>query len=288
MDGVSRSRMGEMTRVPLMSELKFRRTWGPIPNYPLVKERSTITPGGFFDIAGPCSIESDEQANQIAAEIKKHGIKWMRGGIYRAGTYPGRNFGLPLELLKEWWGVEKGDGLKSVVEVLDVREISIIDQYADAFQVGARHMQDYALLKELSRTSKPVTIKRSPGSTLDEFLGAVEYLCGGSCYPIMIERGGSTHHTHVRWDLSISIIAAVKKITGIPILVDASHGTGRRDLVLPMTLAGIAAGADGFLVETHPDPDGSLSDADQAYPLSEFGKLVENVDAIRKALIRKA
>ena len=271
---------GDMTAI----DFNARRSWGPTPNYPLAKERSAVIPAWFFDIAGPCSIESAEQTNQIASEIKKHGIKWMRGGVYRAGTYPGRSFGLQLGLLKEWSAVAKGHGLRIVVEVLDVRELSVIDQYADAFQVGARHMQDYALLKELSRTTKPVTIKRSPGSTLDEFLGAVEYLCCGLCYPIMIERGGSTHHTHVRWDLSISLIAAIKKITGIPILVDASHGTGRRDLVLPMTLAGIAAGAAGFLVETNPDPDHSLSDADQAYPLSEFGKLVESVGAIRKAL----
>lgn len=167
------------------------------------------------------------------------------------------------------------------MECLDVRQVDFVARWADAIQVGARHMQDYALLKEVSAIDIPVFLKRNPGSTLDEFLGACEYLAKGKCWPVLIERGGSTHMNHVRWDLSISLIAAVKMMTGIPIIVDASHGTGRRDLVRPMTLAGIAAGADGFLVEVHPDPEKSLSDADQAYPLGRLQDLIIAARAVQ-------
>jgi 3-deoxy-7-phosphoheptulonate synthase len=145
-------------------------------------------------------------------------------------------------------------------------------------------MQNYTLLRTLGRAKRPVFLKRHHGATLDEFLGAAEHLLtAGLCDPILVERGGVSHLNHVRWDLSISLIAAVKRITAMPIIVDASHGTGRRDLVAPMTLAGMAAGADGFLVEVHPDPDNSLSDADQAYPLNQFGHLWARAALVRNA-----
>lgn len=201
----------------------------------------------------------------------------MRGGVYRAGTYPPDQPGLQMDLLIEWSNIAKDHGLKIIVELLDLRNLALIDPYVDAYQVGARHMQDYAMLMELARQKKPVTLKRHPGSNLNEFLGAAEYLCRGGNSPILIERGSSTFMDHVRWDLCVSLIAAVKEQTQLPILVDASHGSGRRDLVEPLTLAGIAAGADGFLVEVHQEPDKSISDAKQAYPLGDFGDLYQKV-----------
>ena len=223
----------------------------------------------------------------VAKEIGRVGATFARGGVFRAGTYPREDFGLKRSLMELWAKTARKHGLKTILEVLDVRQVWDMEPYADAFQVGARHMQDYALLKELASSQRVVTLKRNMGATLDEFLGAAEYLARGKCQPVLIERGGSTNLNHVRWDLSISLIAAVKQITEIPILVDASHGTGRRDLVEPMTLAGIAAGADGFLVEVHPDPEKSLSDADQALPLRRYEYLLEEVRAVREAICPK-
>ena len=256
-----------------MIDLNFKRTWGPTPNYPNVLSYPHGTDIHQLVIAGHCSIESEQRVETIAKELKRVGVTFMRGGVFRAGTYPPKEMGLRRELLRSFAKIARKHGLKTIIEVIDIRQIDYLDQYADAFQVGARQGQGYVLLNELSKTRKPVTLKRGAGMNLDEFLGAAEYLARGRCKPILIERGSATHMNHVRWDLSISLIAAVKEMTGMPIIVDASHGTGRRDLVWPMTMAGIAAGADGFLVEVHPDPDKSISDADQAFPLQHFESL---------------
>lgn len=266
-----------------MSDFLIRRTWGPTPNYPNVCTGDSKTPEKTIVITGPCSVEGADQIAKIVPVLKDCGVTFARGGVFRAGTYPGENFGLQDTILKQWAFAVREAGLRTIVEVLDIREIDRIEPYADAFQIGARHCQDYALLKELSWSHKTVTLKRGMGMTLDEFLGAAEYLTRGRCTPILIERGSATHMNHCRWDLSISLIAAVKLMTKIPILVDASHGTGRRDLVIQMTLAGIAAGADGFLMEVHPDPEKSLSDADQALPLEKLKMVIEKVEAIKKA-----
>lgn len=265
-----------------MTDFSAKRTWGPTPLYPDVLKFKAPVRQGLICLAGPCSVECPEQMEQVIPVLKACGVTYARGGVYRAGTYPGKTFGLQWDLMREWSRRCREAGLKVVMEVLDLRLAEKMDQYCDAFQVGARHMQDYALLKELSKSQKDVALKRAPGATLDEFLGAAEYLTRGPCRPILIERGSATHMNHVRWDLSISLIAAVKRLTGIPILVDASHGTGRRDLVFPMTMAGVAAGADGFLVEVHPDPEKSLSDADQAYPLAAFPDLLWRAGLVKK------
>lgn len=253
-----------------------RRAWGPEPRYPSVLAVPQQSCKSLRVIAGPCSIESPEQAMRIATFLSRTQPQpiFMRGGVYRAGTYPPKRFGLQLELLQDFATAARQNGLYTIVEVLDIRQLSAIEPYADAFQVGARHMQDYALLQELASCDKVVALKRHPGSTLDEFLGAAEYLARGSCSPLLIERGSSSFMNHVRWELSVSTIAAVKRLTGLPILVDASHGSGRRDLVEPLLLAGLAAGADGFLIELHEDPAKSISDADQAFPLDKYEELL--------------
>lgn len=264
------------------SEFAHRRHWGPIPTYPKV-EAYELT-GNRTDtmtiLGGPCSVESADQIHAIAKVMGKAGATYLRGGIYRAGTYPGRikAFGLVDEvLIAEFARAAHENGMKTVVEVLEYspQAMAIYDKYGDAYQVGARQMQNYPLLKMLSQRKRPVFLKRAVGATIDEFLGSAEWLLKNeTCDVTLIERGSATNATHVRWDLSISMIPAVKAITNLPILVDASHGTGRRDLVAPMTMAGVAAGADGFLVEAHPNPTASISDADQAISLPEAEKLI--------------
>jgi 3-deoxy-7-phosphoheptulonate synthase len=241
----------------------------PTPRYPQVMKASDdrIKP---IVIAGPCFAEP-KQMNRIASHLAQQDITYMRGGVYRAGTYPPADgFGLQEDALNEFVYQAKANGLKTILEVIDLRLLDRLASVADALQVGARHMQDYTLLNEIKHFDGDVTIKRGVGQNMDEFLGAVEYLMGGKCKPILIERGSSTYHNHCRWDLSISMIPAVKAVTGLPIIVDASHGTGRADLVEPMTLAGVAAGADGWLVECHPCPEQSLSDANQAISIKDF------------------
>ena len=261
------------------ADFRFRRTWGPTPRYPRVRAWDRPRPG-FTVIAGPCSIESPEQARECAIALAKLKAQlpsgtdfYMRGGVFRAGTYPPEQFGLNYGLLRFWKDIAIENGLKIIVEVLDVRELSLIEPLADALQVGARQAQGYALLTEVSRINKPVFLKNGPGMKLDEILGALEYLAQGICQPRLIIRGSSSFHDHVRWDLSISMVAAAKAITKIPVLADPSHGTGRRDLVWPVANAVVSAGADGLLVEMHPRPEQSISDADQAVS-QEVGRLI--------------
>ena len=274
-----------MQRRLILDEFSGRRTWGPSPSYPKVLSRSRpLRAEAMIVVAGPCSVENVGQAKAMAPELAKQGVTFARGGVFRAGTYPRDEFGLRRGLARSWARLCHVAGLKVVMECLDVRQLDFMAGLADAIQVGARHMQDYVLLNEASKLKKPVFLKRAVGATLDEFLGAAEYLARGRCSPILIERGSATHMNHVRWDVSLSLIAAIKRMTGLPILVDASHGTGRRDLVEPVTLAGIAAGADGFLVEVHANPRRSVSDADQAYPLSGLGALISKARAVKAAV----
>ena len=268
-----------------LSEFHGKRTWGPSPKYPNVM--NYVPPDNRFKvISGPCSVESVAQIFEIASIIAAYGVTHLRGGVYRAGTYPGENFGLlPSHILSAFHEAANSNELVNIIEVLDVRLIDRLSEYADCFQVGCRQMQNYPLLRALGKTGKPIFLKRGTGSTLDEFLGAAEHLLvGGAKDVTLIERGSSTYHNHVRWDLSISMIPAVQLITKMPIVCDASHGTGRRDLVRPMALAGAAAGANGVLIEVHTDPVNSLSDADQAIkPVDLFG-IVDDIKRIRSVL----
>lgn len=264
----------------------FKRTWGPTPHYQSVMSAKPWHGEDQIIIAGPCSVEGAKQMKSVASEVavlKTHGRKvFLRGGVWKAGTYPParEQFGLKMNRVLMLKAAGWRHRLPTIVEALDVRLVRQLSAHVDAFQVGARHCQDYALLEELARYPRVVAIKRGMGMTLDEFLGAAEYLARGRCRPILIERGSSTNMNHVRWDLSVSLIAAAKQITRLPVIVDASHGTGRRDLVEPMTLAGIAAGADGFLVECHPNPCQSLTDTDQAYPLDRLITLTAKADTL--------
>lgn len=271
-------------------DFKKNRVWGPEPHFPLVEKCSTWNKyGALISVMGPCSIESKDQIHEIAHSLYRHNVRYLRGGVFRAGTYPGYNFGLiDTKLIREFSLAAHQNSMECVMEVLDYspNSYSVYDKYADCFQVGARQMQNYQLLHELAKSGKKIFLKRNMGSNLFEFLGAAEHILkvNNKAKIVLIERGSSTFMNHVRWDLSISLIPAIKQITQIPIIVDASHGTGRRDLVEPMTMAGLAAGADGFLVEVHKNPEKSLSDSDQAYPLSDLPIFFNRVNSIREVI----
>ncbi len=272
-----------------MNEFAKRRSFGPTPNYPLVENYQRPSGSNFIIIAGPCSVESPEQIRQVAKVVASLGATHLRGGVFRAGTYPGKSFGLvDQSLIEAFANAARSNGLKTIIEVLDYTDesVALINEYADCFQIGCRSTQNYTLLRKVARFGRQTFLKRHPGSTIDELLGAAEHLLTASPYvePVLIERGSSSHENQTRWALSVSMIAAVQKITNIPILVDASHGTGRRDLVSQCTLAGVAAGADGVLIETHPDPEKSLSDSDQAISFDEFTKLMERINKVRMAI----
>ena len=276
-----------------MSDFTNKKTWGPTPRYNRVlnykRPISTMPKDNFYIIAGPCSIEDKYQIDYIAKYVADSGATHLRGGVFRAGTYPGDSFGLiDLKLIEEYANAAERNGLKNIIEVLDYSDESFntIKDMASCFQVGCRNMQNFTLLRKLGALEKTIFLKRHPGATLDEWLGAAEHLLiGEKCHPVLIERGSVSHVNHCRWDLSISMIPAVKKITSIPIICDPSHGTGRRDLVEPMALAGIAAGADGILIETHTTPELSLSDADQAIDEFSFKRLIYKANRLRTILI---
>jgi 3-deoxy-7-phosphoheptulonate synthase len=268
-------------------DFSMRRVWGPTPRYPLVQSYEPPK-NKFVIIAGSCSVEGVEQVHQIADFVGRYGATHLRGGIFRAGTYPGKTFGLvEQDLIKHYYGAAKFARLENIIEVLDYRPEALdrVAPYCDCFQVGARQMQNYTLLRTLGAHKKPVFLKRHPGSTLDEWLGAAEHLLSGGVEELyLVERGSSTHLNHVRHDLSLSIIGAVKALTKIPVICDASHGTGRRDLVESMTLAGVAAGAGGVLLEVHTDPSKSLSDPDQAIEPEKFKTIMKKIKLIREVI----
>ena len=272
--------------VLIQNKFASKRVWGPTPNYPLVQEY--VNNKKFVVIAGPCAVEGIEHIHKMADFVGRYGATHLRGGVFRAGTYPGKNFGLiDQDLIKHYYGAAKFAKLQNIIEVLDYTQEALdrVAPYADCFQVGCRQMQNYTLLKILGEYKKPVFLKRHPGSTLDELLGSAEHLLKNGVEDLyIIERGSSTHMNHVRHDLSLSIIGAAKALTQIPVICDASHGTGRSDLVESMTLAGVAAGAGGVLIEVHDQPEQSLSDPDQCINPETFKSIMKKIKAIREII----
>lgn len=266
---------------------EFKRQHGPIPSYPeVIKYRHPNK--DFIVISGSCSVESEEQVHRMAKIVSDLGATHLRGGIYRAGTYPknGAHFGwLSEDVIREYKIAAARNGLKNIIEVLDYSSgaLDMINEYCDVFQVGARSQQNYALLRKLGKYNKPVFLKRNTGCTVDELLGSAEHLLLGGVKEIhLIERGSSTFHNDIRWAPCVHTIPSIQSICDIPVIMDASHSTGRRDLVPAVTLAGVAAGADGILVEVHEDPDKSLSDPDQAIDPVTFEKLMTKVGRVRQ------
>ncbi len=244
-------------------------------------------PRNFLVIAGPCSVESREQLLETAAFVKEHGAHMLRGGAFKPRSSPYSFQGLGDEGLQMLREAADRNGLAVVSEVMDQTQIPLVAEYADILQVGARNMQNFNLLRELGKQRKPVLLKRGICSTIEELLLSAEYILAGGNYDVILcERGIRTFETYTRNTMDISAIPVVKKLSHLPIVADPSHGTGRRDKVAPMARAAVAAGADGVMVEVHPDPDHALSDGAQSLSPAQFEELMRQLRIIAPAVGR--
>ena len=262
-----------------------------------VKEEDTIirfpgtdaTIGGrkLAIVAGPCSIESREQAFAIAEQVAASGAQFFRGGAYKPRTSPYAFQGLGVEALKIMAEIRDKFGMRIVTEAIDNETLELVAQWADVIQIGARNMQNFSLLKHAGRLRKPVLLKRGLSATLDEFLMAAEYIMSEGNYEVILcERGVRTFADHTRNTLDLSIVPAVQRLSHLPILVDPSHGTGKRDKVLPMARAAAAVGADGILVEVHHQPEKALSDGPQSIYPDQFAKMMDEIEQIAAVVHR--
>ena len=238
-------------------------------------------------VAGPCAVESREQAFQIAKHVKAAGVRLFRGGAYKPRTSPYSFQGLGEPGLKILAAVREEFGLGVVTEAIDNESLDLVEQYADVIQIGARNMQNFSLLKRAGRSRKPVLLKRGMSATLDEFLMAAEYLMSEGNYNVILcERGVRTFSDYTRNTLDLSVVPAVQRRSHLPIVVDPSHGTGRRNKVLPLSRAAVAVGSNGLLVEVHHDPDHALSDGPQSILPEELEQLIREVRQIADVLGR--
>jgi len=260
-----------------------------------VKEEDTVIDVGGARIggkaicvmAGPCSVESKEQLLEAAHGVKRHGATFLRGGAFKPRTSPYEFQGMGEEGLKLLALAREETGLKVVTEVMDADDLPMCAEYADVLQIGARNMQNFSLLKKLGAARKPVLLKRGPSATLREWLMAAEYLLAHGNYQVALcERGIRTFETMTRNTLDLNAVPVLKQLTHLPVIVDPSHGIGLRRHVPAMARAGIAAGADGIIVEVHPKPDCALSDGQQSLDLAEFAELMVQARIIAGAIGR--
>ncbi len=239
-------------------------------------------------MAGPCSVESADQINRSAALVAECGASVIRGGAFKPRTSPYSFQGLGEEGLRLLREAADRHGLLVVSEVMDQTQIPLLAAYADILQIGARNMQNYNLLREVGKLRKPVLLKRGIAATIEELLLSSEYILAGGNYDVILcERGIRTFETYTRNTMDISAIPVVKKLSHLPIVADPSHGTGRRDKVAPMARAAVAAGADGLLIEVHPDPDHALSDGAQSLRPEQFQELMTQLRMIAPAVGRR-
>jgi len=238
-------------------------------------------------MAGPCSVESEEQIEACARIVADAGAQVLRGGAFKPRSSPYSFQGMGEEGLKLMRLAADRHGLLIVSEVMDAVQIPLLSAYSDILQLGARNMQNFNLLRELGKVRKPVLLKRGIAATIEELLLAAEYIMSGGNYDVILcERGIRTFETATRNTMDVSAIPVVKKLSHLPIVGDPSHGTGRRDMVLPMARAAVAAGADGLIVEVHPDPDRALSDGAQTLTPQQFAEMMQQVRAIAAAVGR--
>jgi len=234
-------------------------------------------------ISGPCSVEEYDDMYAIASSLKKVGVHILRGGAFKPRTSPYDFQGLKEEGLKILKSVGSEFNMPIVTEVMDTRDIDLVSNYADMLQIGSRNMYNYSLLKEVGKLKIPILLKRGMSATLSEWLLAAEYIiCNGNDNVVLCERGIRTFETYTRNTLDLSIVAAIKQKYRIPIIVDPSHGTGLRELVEPMSLASIASGADGLMIESHVDPDSAVSDAKQTVSIDTIDSIVKKVKKFEK------
>ncbi|WP_349763368.1 3-deoxy-7-phosphoheptulonate synthase [Fusobacterium sp. SYSU M8D902] len=269
--------------VPIGKSYKFvSREFQPQDTIVEIKGKK-IGGGNFLVMAGPCAIESRESIFEIAREVKKAGAQVLRGGAFKPRTSPYDFQGLGEIGLKYMREAADEYGLLVVTEVMDSNDIELIEKYADIFQVGARNMQNFSLLKALGRCNKPILLKRGLSATMRELLMAAEYIVAyGNKEVILCERGIRTFETITRNTVDINAIPLLKEKSHLPVIIDASHGTGRRSLVEPVTLAGVIAGADGAMVEVHENPECATSDGMQSLYFKDFEKLMRNLDKTLK------
>jgi 3-deoxy-7-phosphoheptulonate synthase len=247
--------------------------------------RVTIGPGTFTLIAGPCSVENEDMVLRTAEFLRGHGVQLMRAGAFKPRTSPYAFQGLGLEGLRILERVRERTGIGIVTELMDTENADAVEQTADIIQIGTRNMQNFSLLRRVSRAAKPVLLKRGLSATLEEWLMAAEYVMSGGNYNVILcERGVRTFSDHSRNTLDLSVIPPVKHLSHLPILVDPSHGTGKRDYVPAMALAALAAGADGLLIEVHPEPDRALSDGAQSLNFESFTCLLEALRRLAEPL----
>lgn len=269
--------------VPIGKSYKFvSREFQPQDTIIEIKGKK-IGGGNFLIMAGPCAIESRESIFEIAREVKKAGAQVLRGGAFKPRTSPYDFQGLGEIGLKYMREAADEYGLLVVTEVMDSNDIELIEKYADIFQVGARNMQNFSLLKALGRCNKPILLKRGLSATMRELLMAAEYIVAyGNKEVILCERGIRTFETITRNTVDINAIPLLKEKSHLPVIIDASHGTGRRSLIEPVTLAGVIAGADGAMVEVHENPECATSDGMQSLYFKDFEKLMRNLDKTLK------
>jgi len=263
-----------------------------------VKEENTVIrfPGtaatiggiGLAIVAGPCAIESREQAFAVAERVHRAGAQFFRGGAYKPRTSPYSFQGLGEEALRIMSDIRQQFGMKIITEAIDHESLDLVDEYSDVIQIGARNMQNFSLLKRAGRAKKPVMVKRGMSATLEEFLMAAEYVMSEGNYQVILcERGVRTFADHTRNTLDLSIVPAVQRLSHLPIVVDPSHGTGKRNKVTPMSRAAVAVGADGLIVEVHNQPDKALSDGAQSLYPEQFEELMVQVRQIAAVVGRE-
>ena len=242
--------------------------------------------GGTMTVmAGPCSVESAAQVTGIAKRVKKAGARLLRGGAYKPRTSPYAFQGLEKEGLEMLREAREATGLPIVSEIISPRHVEMFEMVVDVIQIGARNMQNFDLLKEVGKTQKPILLKRGLSSTIEEWLMSAEYIMSrGNNNVILCERGIRTFETYTRNTLDLSAVAAVKKLSHLPIIVDPSHGTGRREMVEPMAMAAVAAGADGLMIEVHNDPAKALSDGQQSLTPDQFDIVMEKVKKVSELM----
>ncbi|HJT80053.1 MAG TPA: 3-deoxy-7-phosphoheptulonate synthase [Chthoniobacterales bacterium] len=246
-----------------------------------------IGDGSLAIIAGPCSIENAKQAFAVAEAVKKSGAQFFRGGAFKPRTSPYSFSGLGKDALKILAEIRERYGLKIVTEALDEANVDLIEKYADMLQIGARNMQNFTLLRRVGRSKLPVLLKRGMAATLEEWLLAAEYVMAEGNYQIVLcERGVRTFAQHTRNTLDLAAVPAVRRISHLPVIVDAAHGTGRAYMVTPLARAGVAVGADGLMIEVHCRPDEALSDGAQSLTLDEYEQMVREVQSIHKVISR--
>ena len=255
----------------------------------MFSDAQKVTVGGekIVMMAGPCSVENAENTRFIAGEVKAHGATVLRGGAYKPRTSPYDFQGLGLEGLQILAQTRKETGLPIITEVMTPGLVEQVCEYADVLQIGARNMQNYDLLREVGKMRTPVLLKRGLSSTIEEWLKAAEYLlAGGNLNVMFCERGIRTFEPSTRFTLDLSAIPAIKRASHLPIIIDPSQGTGRRDMVASMSKAAIAAGADGLIIEVHPHPEDALSDGQQTLDTKQFADLMTELKPIASAVGR--